>query len=432
LPFGATRPRHRQQGSRMVSPSAGVAETGTLGSHQIEDYAPLVGAETAERILRKSDAVRGLHVSHVSSTFYGGGVAEILTPLTLLMNGVGVKTGWRMIQGTAEFFACTKKIHNGLQGGDLDLSDQDRAIYEQVSLENGMRIHLEDHDAVVVHDPQPLPLIRHSDRRQTPWIWQCHIDLSAPHVHIWRYLRSFVECYDVAVFSLPEYSQELSTAQHFIEPAINPFSAKNRELTDDEIAACLTRHGIPTDLPLVVQVSRFDKWKDPIGVLEAFHLARKQVDCTLVLLGNQAIDDPEGAVVLETIHSALDERIIVISVDDPVLVNALQRTAAVVLQKSLREGFGLTVTEAMWKGAAVVGGNVGGIRRQIRHGETGFLVDSIPEAADAIVHLLRDAKLRERLGRNAKAAVRRNYLMCRLAEDWIDLIASRIITGPRP
>jgi trehalose synthase len=411
----------------MIGPTAN-AEAATLGSHQIQDYATLVGEEAIERITRKAATLKPLHITHISSTFYGGGVAEILTPLTLLMNAMGIETGWRMIQGTPEFFSCTKKIHNGLQGGDFELSDRDKAIYEQVALENGMRIHLEHHDAVVVHDPQPLPLVDHADRGRTPWIWQCHVDLSAPNGRIWDYLRSFVERYDLSVFSLPEYGQSLNAAQRFILPAINPFSPKNRELSDEEIEACLTYYDIPTDLPIVVQVSRFDKWKDPIGVLEAFRLARKEVDCTLVLLGNHAVDDPEGAVVLETIHSELDERIIVISVDDPVLVNALQRTAAVVLQKSVREGFGLTVTEAMWKGAAVVGGNVGGIRRQIKHGENGFLVNSIPETAETIVRLLRDPALRRRVGGNAREAVRRDYLMSRLAEDWIDLIGS--MTSP--
>jgi len=405
----------------MTTVAAIAPESATLGSHRIEDYASLVGAKTVERILRKATALKDLHTVHVSSTFYGGGVAEMLTPLTLLMNTMGIETGWRMIQGTPDFFVCTKKLHNALQGADVELSEEEKHIYEQVTLENGMRIHMEDHDVVIVHDPQPLPLRCHVETR-APWLWECHIDVSAPNPSAWSYLRDIIELYDAAVFSLPEYAKELKSPQRFIMPAINPFSAKNRELTDREIQTCFAHYAVPTDRPLVVQVSRFDKWKDPAGVIDAFRLARKEVDCTLVLLGNDALDDPEGEVILETIHNSVDDRVVVVTADDPVLVNALQRRAAVILQKSIREGFGLTVTEAMWKGAAVIGGNVGGIRRQIKDGENGFLVDTIPQAAERIVQLLKNSELRGKLGANARETVRKNYLMSRLAEDWIDLI----------
>lgn len=406
-----------------MSVAAQDVEKSTLGLHTLEQYEPLIGATVAERIRRKAERVRTQHVVHVSSTFYGGGVAEILTPLTLLMNAVGIETGWRMIQGTPAFFNCTKKLHNTLQGDGVSFSDAEKAIYEQVALENALRLDVDDCDAVVVHDPQPLPLVKHFSEREIPWLWQCHIDLSSPNAAVWKYLQDFVECYDAAIVSLPEYRRDLRVDQRFIMPALDPFSAKNSELSDDEIDECLAHHRVPTDLPLVVQVSRFDRWKDPLGVIEAFQKAREQVDCRLVLLGNLALDDPEADVILETIKSSVDESIIIIiTVDDPVLVNSLQRRAAVVLQKSIREGFGLTVTEAMWKGAAVIGGNVGGIRRQIKDGENGFLVNSIDEAADRIVRLLRDAGLRKRLGANAKETVRNNFLLSRLLEDWIDLL----------
>jgi trehalose synthase len=339
-----------------------------------------------------------------------------------MMNALGIETGWRMMQGTPEFIGCTKKLHNALQGDPVRLSDEEKGLYEQVTFENAMRLHLDDCDTVIVHDPQPLPLIAHL-KEDTPWIWQCHLDLSSPNPTVWNYLRRFVDEYDAAIFSLPEYAQDLVIEQRFITPAINPFSPKNRELSDAEIEERLEHHGIPTDLPLVVQISRFDRWKDPMGVIEAYRRAREEVDCTLVLLGSTAIDDPEGGVILETIHSLVDERVIVLTVDDPILVNALQRGAAVVLQKSTREGFGLTVTEAMWKGAAVIGGNVGGIRRQIKDGENGFLVDNVEETAECIVQLLQDTRLRERLGSRARQTVRENFLMSRLAEDWIDLLA---------
>ena len=405
----------------LVTPAV---EKSTLGLHTLEDYEPLVGAPAIERILGKADRVRSAHVVHVSSTFYGGGVAEILTPLTLMMNAIGIDTDWRLIQGTPAFFSCTKKFHNTLQGENVELSDAEKEIYEQVVFENATRLQLEECDAVVVHDPQPLPLIGHFADRRVPWLWQCHIDLSSPNPAVWDYLRGFVEQYDAAIFSLPEYAKELAIEQRFITPAIDPYSAKNGEMSDDEIHECLSYHRIPTNRPLVTQISRFDRWKDPAGVIEAFRKASKQVDCTLVLLGNKATDDPEGEVILETIQNSIDERIIVLTVDDPVLVNALQRHAAVVLQKSTREGFGLTVTEAMWKGAAIIGGDVGGIRRQIRDGENGFLVTTIDQAAERIVQLLKDPRLRQRLGSCARETVRQNFLMSRLLEDWLDLLPS--------
>ena len=388
----------------------------------IEDYEALIGAEAVERIGRKVQRVRDLHVVNVNSTYYGGGVAEILSSLTLLMNAAGIKTGWRVIQGRPEFFSITKKIHNALQGGSINLSELKRNIYEEVVFENAVRLHL-DHDLVIVHDPQPLPLIRFL-RKRAPWVWRCHVDLSAPNADLWAYLASFIEGYDAVVLSLPEYAQKLTTPQRFMMPAINPFATVNRPLSEADIAGRLDHYGIPTDLPLVVQVSRFDKWKDPQGVIEAFNLVRKELDARLVLVGNVATDDPEGQAVFESLLTRSDEQVRILSVQDSVLVNALQRRAAVVLQKSIREGFGLTVTEAMWKGAAVVGGRVGGIRHQIEDGVSGFLVGTVAEAAARIVQLLKDEKLRRSLGARARETVRERFLMTRLMEDWLDLIDS--------
>jgi trehalose synthase len=386
----------------------------------LEDYEPLVGAETIERIVRKASSLRDLHIAHINSTYYGGGVAELLSSLTLLMNSAGIKTGWRVIQGRPDFFSITKKMHNALQGADINLTDLKLQIYEEVVYENAIRNHL-DHDLVIVHDPQPLPLIRHY-RKKAPWVWRCHVDLTAPHQELWAYLRTFIERYDAVVMSLPEYAQNLDVPQRFIMPAIDPLSTTNKPLSDAEIAERLAHYRIPDDLPLVVQVSRFDKWKDPQGVIDAFRIARKHVDCTLVLVGNVATDDPEGQQIFETLCKCEEERIRILSVQDSALVNALQRRAAVVLQKSLREGFGLTVAEAMWKGTPVIGGNVGGIRHQIRDGENGFLVDSAEEAAERIVQITKDPKLRDKLGRNARATVREFFLLTRLIEEWVDLV----------
>jgi trehalose synthase len=412
------------RGDTLMSLMSSAVQRSTLGLHSIENYEPLIGAATAERILRKADRVRTMHVAHISSTFYGGGVTEILTPLTLMMNAIGIETDWHLIQGTPGFFSCTKKLHNALQGDEIEFSEVESALYEEVVFENATRLHLDDCDAVIVHDPQPLPLIAHFADREMPWLWECHVDLSSPYPAVWNYLRRFAEQYDAAIFSLAEYAQALPIDQRFVTPAIDPFSPKNTDLSDAEIKDCLASHRIPTNRPLVAQISRFDRWKDPMGVIEAFHKARKEVDCTLVLVGNNASDDPEGEVLLETIKSSIDESVVVLAVDDPILVNALQRRAAVVLQKSIREGFGLTVTEAMWKGAVVIGGDVGGIRRQIKDGENGFLVRTPDQAAERIVEVLKDSRLRERLGSRARESVRENYLMSRLLEDWLDLLAN--------
>jgi trehalose synthase len=248
--------------------------------------------------------------------------------------------------------------------------------------------------------------------------------MTRPDPALWSYLAPLVETYDAVVFSLPEYAQKLATPQRFIMPAINPFSTTNKDLSEREIDERLAHYGIPTDLPLIVQVSRFDRWKDPKGVIEAFRIARRQVPSTRVLVGNVATDDPEGQEVFASVCRSAEERIRILSVQDSALVNALQRRAAVVLQKSLREGFGLTVTEAMWKGAVVIGGRVGGIRRQIEDGVTGFLVETVEQAAERIVQLLQDPALARRIGARAKESVRNRFLMSRLMEEWLDLIGA--------
>ncbi len=390
---------------------------------QLEDYDPLVGQKTIERIRKKAQRLQHLHVVHLNSTYYGGGVAELLTPLTLLMNNLGVKTDWRIIHGPPDFFSITKKMHNALQGGKINLSNRKIRIYEDVINENAIRNHLENHNMVIIHDPQPLPMILHY-KKKGPWIWRCHVDLSKPNGDVWRYLRPLIEKYDAVILSFENYKQKLKTPQLFFMPGIDPFSVGNREMAERDISERLNRYDIPTDLPLVVQISRFDRWKDPEGVIEAFKLARKEVDCTLVLLGDVATDDPEGPAVYDSLCNSREERIIVISHQDTALVNALQRKAAVVLQKSLREGFGLTVTEAMWKGAAVIGGNVGGIRHQIENGVNGFLVSSVKEAAQRIVQLIKNKKLRVRLGQKARQTVIKRFLLTRSLEQYLDLFNS--------
>ncbi|EFC91779.1 glycosyl transferase group 1 [Dethiosulfovibrio peptidovorans DSM 11002] len=388
----------------------------------IEDYEPYIGSEATERIAAKAEKLRGRKVVHINSTYYGGGVAELLNAMTVLMNNAGIETGWRVIVGSPDFFGVTKKMHNALQGAEINLSDRKDEIYESVVEQNSVRMHLE-HDFVVVHDPQPLPLINHY-RKRGPWIWVCHVDLSHPNGELWKYLRPTIEKYDGAVVSLPEYRQELKIPLRFIKPAIDPFSIKNRVMTEEEIDERLDHYGIPRDLPIVAQVSRFDRWKDPQGVIKAFEKVRKEEGATLVLLGNTATDDPEGMELYTSLLDHKDDRIVLLSVEDTALVNAVQSRAAVVVQKSLREGFGLTVTEAMWKGTPVIGGNVGGIKHQIDDGVNGYLVDTVDQAADRIIKLLRDEKLRKSMGEKGREKVRNNFLMTRYLEDYLDLFLS--------
>src|SRR5881398_519657 len=390
---------------------------------QIEDYEPLVGQDAVERIREKARKFKGLRVANFNSTYYGGGVAEMISSLTLLMNSLGLRTEWRVIQGTADFFSITKKMHNALQGGKIDLSGIKKEIYEQVIYENSVRNFL-NHDFVIVHDPQPLPLIEHYEKK-CPWIWRCPLDLSRPKTEVWKYLRRWIDRYDAVILSCPEFAKEMKPRRRFFMPAINPFNIKNRKLSGKEINERLTHYKIPTDLPLVVQISRFDPWKDPQGVVKAFKLARKKVDATLVMLGNFATDDPEGAKIFESLRACQEEHILILtSGDDTALVNALQTRAAVVLQKSLREGFGLTVAEAMWKGTPVIGGNVGGIRYQIDDGVNGFLVSSIEETAKRIVQLVNNQGLRDEMGHKARETVREKFLLTRYVEQYLDLFGA--------
>ena len=392
------------------------------GLVEIDDYERLIGAEAVARIKQKAALLRDCRIVNVNSTYYGGGVSQLLSSTTLLMNRLGLRVGWRTIHGSPDFFTVTKKMHNALQGGDINWSERKQEIYEKEVYENSLLNHL-THDIVVVHDPQPLPLITHY-RKGGPWIWRCHIDLNSPNRELWNYLAPFIERYDAVIMSSKEYAQPLKTPQVFFMPAIDPFSIVNDEITDEECEERLEHYGIPSDLPLVVQISRFDRWKDPQGVIDAFNLARQEVPCRLILLGNVATDDPEGPQVYESLLSQQTDEILIMSQQDGALVNALQRKAAVVLQKSLREGFGLTVSEAMWKGTPVIGGNVGGIKLQIEDGVNGFLVSSVEEAAARIFTLLKDPNMGRAMGVKAKETVRQKFLLSRYLEQYLDLFNS--------
>ncbi len=396
----------------------------------IERYVEQVGEEMVADIVRAARPLYGLRLLHVNSTFHGGGVAGMLNALVPLMNDAGINADWNLLYGDPALFQVTKKLHNALQGEVVELSEHDKQAYLYVNEKFARYSPISRHDVVVVHDPQPLPMLRYR-QKEVPWVWRCHIDLSTPHEPVWAMLKPFILRYDAAVLSSESFRKpDLPIQTHLIPPAIDPLSEVNRPLTVEEANAELFSHGINLDKPLIVQVSRFDKWKDPLGVLNVFQEVRRQVDCQLVMIGNMATDDPEGPQIYEDIvtKSGQLEDVHFITQTDELLVNALQKQAAVVLQLSRREGFGLTVSEALWKKTPVVATNVGGIPLQIWDGQTGFLVEpgDYAAAADRVIRLLSEPDLRAELGDSGHAHVRRHFLMPRLLLDWLRLLGELV------
>ena len=394
----------------------------------LEDYRGIVSDETLGGIHAKARRLLGRRVLHINSTYQGGGVAELLSSLVPLTNDVGVDADWRILLGNSDFFQVTKKFHNALQGGRVNLTRRKLDLYEDVNRTFADFAQL-DRDVVVVHDPQPLPLIRYFKKRQ-PWVWRCHIDLSDPNPVLWDYLRGFILRYDMMLVSHPDYLRpEVPVEQRIVHPAIDPLANKNTDLRPADVDRLLAKQGVPRDKPLVTQVSRFDPWKDPLGVIEAFKLVRQEVDCRLVLCGSMAADDPEGLIVYQEVARKARRLVesgdvILIAQDSPsAFINALQRASSVIVQKSLREGFGLTVAEAMWKGTPVVASRVGGIPLQITDGETGFLVEphDVAATAERITTLLRDPELSSTIGAQAREAVREQFLITRLLSDYLDV-----------
>lgn len=390
---------------------------------RIEDYREVAPRGTVDFLLNLSERVRGRSFLHVNSTRYGGGVAEILNRLVPMMNTLGIEARWEVIKGNPDFFAVTKSFHNALQGQEQVITEEMYEMYLQVNRENAEKIPLEA-DLVLIHDPQPAALIE--SRKQGKWIWRCHIDISQPQRRVWNFLRRFVARYDAAIFSLPNFAQRLPIPQFLIYPSIDPLSDKNRELSRAEVNQILDRLEIPRDKPILLQASRFDRFKDPLGVINAYRLVKKHNDCRLILAGGGAADDPEGAVVLAEVREAAgrdpDIHILELPPDAHLEINALQRAATIVLQKSTKEGFGLTVSEAMWKGKPVIGGAVGGITVQIIDDVTGYLVHTVEGAAFRIRHLLNNPELIGRMGGAAREHVRRNFLITRHLGDYLTLL----------
>lgn len=397
---------------------------------RLEDFRHIVPDETLAEIYARARGLYGRHVIHLNATYQGGGVAEILYSLAMLMNDVGIDAGWRILHGSQEFFEITKSFHNALQGAKLNLSERKKRIYRRVNEDFSRFTHL-DHDCVIVHDPQPLALIR-SYRKRQPWIWRCHIDLSEPHAELWDFLKGFVLKYDQVVMSSEKYfKKDLPVAQRLMYPAINPLSPKNTAMSDKAIADQLGKAGVPMDKPLITQVSRLDPWKDPEGVIDVFKMVKEQFDCRLVLCYNAASDDPEGLQMYTKVQRKANKMletgdIVLVMGNSEKLVNAIQSYSKVIIQKSIKEGFCLTVTEAIWKGTPVVASNVGGIPSQIEHGTSGYLIEphDTEGFADRIVHLLNDPDEAAEIGRQAKERVRQNFLITRLLSDYLDMLNS--------
>ena len=400
---------------------------------RLEDYREIVGDEVISRIHRKMRRLYGKSVQHVNSTFQGGGVAEMLWSLIPLKNDIGLRADWRIIHGTPAFFEVTKSFHNGLQGEEIELNEEKKGLYLGTNEEFARFAHIGRRNFVVVHDPQPLAMISQY-RKEQPWIWRCHIDLSHPNPDLWSFLKPFILRYDVVIVSHESYKKEdLPVEYRIIHPAIDPLTPKNAPLPRAQAESILERYGVRLDKPLIVQISRFDKWKDPLGVVEVYKRVRQEMDSRLVLCGSMAPDDPEGSMIYKEVLKSVEELIkggdvVTITAQDDLLVNALQSLASVVIQKSTREGFGLTVTEALWKGTPVVASNVGGIPLQIEDGVNGFLLDpkDYDGFADAVLKLLKDEALARRMGETGREKVRERFLITRLLEDYITLMEELI------
>lgn len=388
----------------------------------IQQYKGIVPKGDLLIIQKLCDKLKGKCFLNINSTRKGGGVAEILQRMIPLLQELGIEARWEVIEADTRFFDITKRIHNSLQGNQDEIREEMWEHHFDVNKVNSGRINL-DADFVLIHDPQPIPLVDY--RRNGFWIWRCHIDISNPLPDVWNRLERYVRSYDGVVFSVSKFSKSLPIDEFIIPPAIDPLSDKNRELAEDEVSSIMEKLNIPMDKPILLQVSRFDVFKDPLGVIDAYRMVKKYNDCRLILAGSAASDDPEGKKILNGVREYAgndpDIHILLLPASAAKKINALQRAATVVLQKSLKEGFGLTVSEAMWKEKPVVGSAVGGIPFQITHGITGFLVYSIDGAAFRIRQLLNNPAMRKRIGQKAREFIRRNFLITRQIRDYLSI-----------
>jgi trehalose synthase len=394
---------------------------------QIKDYTDIVGQSVIDELSFLSKHLQGKRIQNINSTAVGGGVAEILTRMLPLLHELGVDARWDVIRGDERFFAITKKMHNALHGVSEAISDEDLEYFLEVNDRNMAEMDL-DHDIHFIHDPQPIALIRRKLKVGGKWLWRCHIDFTDPDPKAWEFLRNFIEMYDAAVFSAPAFARTLPIRQVLISPSIDPLSDKNKELPQEFIDSVFEKYGIDQGRPTICQISRFDYLKDPVGVIQAYKLAKEHVDCQLVLAGGGAVDDPEGMRVLADVRQAAenDPDIFVLFLPPAadLEINALQRGSTIVLQKSLKEGFGLTVAEALWKSKPVIATAVGGIQLQITHKYSGILTHSIEGTAFWIKQLLNEPEYAQKLGVNGREHIKNNYLIFRHLRDYLMLFLS--------
>jgi trehalose synthase len=402
----------------------------------LAQYADVVGDEAVAQIREAAEPLQGARVLHVSATAYGGGVAELLATHVPLLRSAGIDAEWQVLHGSDEFFAVTKQVHNALQGADIEWTSHMQRTYLERILDNSLLMD-DGYDVVVVHDPQPAALLHflrdHPSLAggRTRWIWRCHIDLTVANPTVWEFFRPFVELHDASVWTLAEFVPSSLKMEHVVElhPCIDPLSVKNLDLARPFCEELTRQYGVDTKRPMVCQISRFDPWKDPIGVVDAFRIVREQIpDAQLVLAGSMATDDPEGFRVWEETERARagDRDIHLLSnlhQVGSVQINAFQRVANVMVQKSLREGFGLTVSEALWKGRPVVGGRAGGIKLQVIDGYSGYLVDSVEGCAQRIIDLLADPVGADAMGSQGREHVRSNFLATTELHDWLLLLS---------
>jgi trehalose synthase len=388
----------------------------------IADYELIVGKSAIDELKLVAAKLGGKVIQNINSTFTGGGVAEILSRMVPLLTQLGVDARWNVIKGDDAFFQVTKKFHNALHGRDERITPEDFAVFQETTQKNLGEMELSG-DILFIHDPQPVGLIVRKKELGKKWIWRCHIDVSHPNEEVWNFVQPFVVQYDAAVFSAPSFSRELPIRQFLISPSIDPLSDKNRELPPETIDSVLAKYGIPKDKPIITQVSRFDYLKDPVGVIEAFEMAKKSVDCRLVLAGGTATDDPESDKVLAEVRERAgdnpDIHVLLIPANSDIEINALQSASTIIVQKSLREGFGLTVSEALWKAKPVIASAVGGIPLQVKNKLTGLLSHGIPGTAYALRQLLTNPDYARSLGNNGREHVRHNFLITRHLKDYL-------------
>lgn len=399
---------------------------------RIEDYEPVIGRDNVGELFLIGEKLKGTLIQNINSTAVGGGVAEILTRMVPLLNQLGVRARWDVIKGDDKFFVITKNIHNALHGGKVDFTEEDKEYFREVNRTNASQMDLSG-DFIFIHDPQPIALIEKRSEIGRRWIWRGHVDFSRPYLPVWNFLADYVNRYDAAVFSAPAFARDLAIRQVLISPSIDPLSDKNKELPDETINSIFERFGIDRSRPVITQISRFDYLKDPVGVIKAYKRVKPYIDIQLVLAGGGATDDPEGPKIMSEVEgeAADDEDIHVLFLPpaSDIEINALQRGSTIVLQKSLREGFGLTVSEALWKSKPVIASAVGGIPLQIAHKYSGILTHTIEGTAYWIKQLINEPEYARRLGSNGREHIKNNFLITRHIKDYLLVFLSLIHDG---